>query len=178
MRERTFKPPVLGIAAAYFFCFMLVFWPIFDFFSNALPFQLGRMEWRYAAVGLMGSYLITPIMGVAFAMLLASLLRHRVLLRFLSVLCLLGAAFLLLAMVSLGLDVIQLWRLSPPEGIPSLRTGGLIAEMKHLSGVVAVSLFGLGGWQASRRVAEQAPTPKGVVPAPGAALKSETTLGR
>ena len=155
MSKRTLEPPVLGIVAAYFFLFTLVLWPVTDFLTTALPFQWGRVEWRYASVGLMAVYVFTPIMGVGMAMILAFFLRHQLVLRSLSILCLGGAIFFVIAILSLGMDVMQLWGMVTPEGMPSLKVGGVIAGAKHLSAFIALALLGVAGWQASRRLAEE-----------------------
>jgi hypothetical protein len=155
MSKRTLEPPVIGVAAVYFILFTLVLWPVTDFLSTVLPLQMGRVEWRYASLGIMAVYVTTPILGVAFAMVLAFFLRHRFVLRVLSYLCLGGAVFLLLAVVALGLATAHYRGIATPEGMPSMQIGGLIAGLKHLSAFIAVSLLGLGGLQASRRVPEQ-----------------------
>jgi len=174
MKDQSFETPVLGIVAAYFFLFLLVLWPVTDFLTTALPPQWGRVEWRYASAGLMGSYLVTPLMGIVFSMALATVLKHWNGLRFLSVVCLFGALFLIMAMISLALDTIQLWKIQPPEGLPSLRRGGIIGELKHLSGVVTLILFGVTGWKVSGRgSATESVKEKPVVRPPGPALKSE-----
>jgi hypothetical protein len=155
MSKRILEPPVIGIAAVYFFCFTLVLWPVTDFFTTALPFQWDRVQWRYASVGLMAVYVFTPIMGIGMAMILAFFLRHQFVLRSLSMLCLVGAVFFLLAILSLSMDVMQLWGMVTPEGMPSLKVGGVIAAAKHLSALIALALLGVAGWQASRRLAEE-----------------------
>ena len=108
MTKRTLEPPLLGIAAAYFILFTLVLWPLVDFLTTVLPLQMGRAEWRFGSLGIMAVYVSTPIMGVGMAMVLAFFLRHRLVLRFLSVLCLLGAGFLVLAMLGLGLSLAEI----------------------------------------------------------------------
>lgn len=157
MTKRTLEPPVLGIAAAYFILLTLVLWPVTDFLTTALPFQWGRVEWRYASLGLMTVYLVTPIMGIGMAMALAFVLRHRLILRSLSVVCFLGALFLILTLLTLGLDVIQLRGMITPEGMPSLRVGSVIAGVKHFSGFAAMTLLAGAGWQADRRMSQISP---------------------
>ena len=157
MSKRTLEPPFLGIMAAYFILFTLALWPVIDFLVTALPLQMGRIEWRYASLGLMAMYLTTPIMGIGLAMVLAFFLRQPILLRILSVLSVLGGGFLLLAVLALSLDAIQLWGVAFPEGAPSVRAGALITGAKQLAGVLSLFLLGAGGWQASSRIPEQVP---------------------
>ena len=152
MTKRTLEPPLLGIAGAYFLLFSLAVWPVTDFVTTVLPFQMGRVEWRFGSLGIMAVYVTTPIMGIAMAMVLAFFLRHRLVLRLLSILCLSGAVFLMLSMLTLALAIVQFWGLPVPEGVPSLRTGGVLAMAKHSSAFIALLLLGLGGWQAGRRM--------------------------
>lgn len=169
MSKRILEPPVIGIAAVYFFCFTLVLWPVTDFLTTVSPFRWGALEWRYGAAGIMAVYLITPILGLSFAAVLAFVLRHRITLRMLSGLCLLGAIFLILTLVSLGLDTTQIRNLAIPEGAPSLRLGGLVAAVKHVSALISLILIGIGGWQAATRMSTE--------PSGGAAERRGRWLG-
>jgi hypothetical protein len=155
MTDRTPHPPLLATIGAYFFLFTLALWPITDVLFRVLPPQLGRQEWRFGAAGLLAGYLLLPIMAIGLAMVLAFVLRHVRVLRSLSVLALAGAVFLLLATVSLGLDLVGFWTLGTPEGLPGLQRGAVIAELKHISGLVALALLGIGAWQGSRQLSEE-----------------------
>ncbi len=163
MSQRTIRPSALGVVGAYFFLFLLVFWPAVDFLTTVWSPRLGSVEWRYGAVGLMAAYLTTPILGIGLAMVLAYALRHTRTLLFLSVISLLGALFLIPAMGSFALDVLQLRNARPPEALPSFQAGALIAEMKHLTAFVALSLFCLGGWKTAGDLSKraQASEPRG-----------------
>ena len=156
MSQRTIKPSALGIAGAYFFLFLLVFWPLVDYLTTVWSPQLGSVEWRYGAVGLWAAYLTTPILGVALAMFLAFFLRQVPILRVLSISCLLGAIILVPAMLSFALDVVQLRSARPPESLPSFQVGALIAEAKHFTAFVTLSLFGLGGWKTAGEISSKA----------------------
>lgn len=177
MRERNIDPPALGIAAAYFLLFLLFLFPVTDFLSATLPMRWGSVQWRYGSVGMMGAVLATPVMAIGFSMIIAFVLRHRIALRVLSITCFLGGLFLILAMISLALDVVQLWQAQPGEGVPSLRIAGAITEMKLLSGLMALALFGIAGWTASRKAEDDRSREKGVVRPPGPGLKSGKNLG-
>ena len=173
MSKRTLEAPVLGIAAAYFILFTLVLWPVTDFLSTVLPLQIGRVEWRYGSLGIMAVYVTTPIMGIGLAMVLAFFLRHRRVLQVLSLVCFAGAVFLILSILALGLAMTQFWGLATPEGVPSLRVGGLLAVAKHFSAFIAVSLLAVGSWQASRRMSEQLPVKEAGTRAPWLGAKGE-----
>ena len=161
MSKLTLEPPVLGILGAYFLLAMLAAWPITDFLMSTLPPRWGTFEWRFGAAGLMAGYLLMPILAIGLSMALAFVMRHHRVLRLLSLVSMGGATLLLLVILSLGLDLIRIGELGVPERIASLRTGTLIAEMKHFSGFVVLSLLGVGGWQSSNRLVEGIPSRKG-----------------
>lgn len=173
MKDQRVEPTTLGIVAAYFLFFILFLWPATDILSTILPFNWGSVQWRYGAVGFIGSLMATPILAIGFAMILAFLLRHRVFLRFASWICFAGVVFLILAMISLALDVVQLWQIQPAERAPSLKAGAFITEMKLFFGLISLALFGLAGWKSSRRVQEEKRPETSVVRPQAPALKSE-----
>ena len=156
MSQRTIQPAPLGIAGAYFFTVVLFFWPITDLVTTAFPPQLGTVEWRYGFFGLMAAFLHTPILAILLAMALAFSLRQMGALRSLSVLCLLGAGILFLVMVIFALDVVQMRAVTPLEARPSFQVGALIAEAKHFTAFVTLSLFGIGGWKTAGEISSKA----------------------
>mgnify|MGYP006278204717 CR=1 FL=1 len=177
MKDRSSFPPALGIIAAYFLFFILFLWPLADFFSSALPLRWSSVQWRYGSVGLIGALMATPLLAIGFSMILAFVLQHRAILGTLSIICFTGCLFLILAMISLTLDVLQLWQLQPAEGSPSLKIGGLITGMKLFLGLVSLFLFGMAGWKASQMLSESSSSGKPVVRPPGPALRSERSQG-
>jgi hypothetical protein len=103
----------------------------------------------------MASYLQTPVLGILLAMVMAFVLRHGRVIRLLSVLCLLGALFLLVVMSVFALDVLELHDMTPAERLPSFRAGALLAELKHLSAFVVLTLLGVGGRRSGAAGAEK-----------------------
>jgi len=88
MQQEKMRPSTIGVAGFYFFMFVLVFWPMADLLSSIWPLQLGNLQWRYGAMGLMAAYLHTPILALLLASLLCFVLNHRPALRLISILCL------------------------------------------------------------------------------------------
>ena len=160
MSQRSIQPSATGIVGAYFFAFLLVFWPMVDYLTTVWAPQFGNVEWRYGAVGLMAAYLTTPLLGMALALLVAFSLRQVNTLRALSMLSLMGAVFLIPAMLSFALDVVQLRSTRPPESLPSFQAGALIAEAKHFTALVTLALFGLGGWTTAGDISRKARSPE------------------
>jgi len=135
------------IAGAYFFLALLFLWPVVDLLTTGWPIRPGSLEWRYGFLGIMTAYFHTPMLAMALAMGLAFALRHRLTLRFLSLLNILGAFALLCAMVLFALDVIQLRSATPPENLSFFQTGALLSGLKHFTAFITVSLLGFGGWR-------------------------------
>ncbi len=147
MSQRSIHPSRLGVAGAYFFAFVLFFWPLVDLVTTSFPPQFGTVEWRYGFLGLTAAFLHTPILGIFLAMALALLLGHKGALRILSGLCLLGAVLLIVVLVTFALDVVQMRSITPVEARPAFQAGALIAESKHFTAFLALCLLGLGGWK-------------------------------
>ena len=161
MSQGTIRPSTLGIAGAYFFMSVLVFWPLVDLTTTFWPPQPGSLQWRYGFMGLMASYLHTPILAILLAMGLAYVREQPGALRFLSVLSLLGALVLLLVVILFPLDVIQL-RASTEEGrLGSFQAGALLAELKHLTALVSLILLGWGAWRTARDLSRRTRSSEG-----------------
>ena len=163
MTKRSMSPATLGIAGIYFLLFLLFLWPATDYLTTVWAPRLGEVEWRYGAIGLLTAHLLTPVLAMGLAMVVAFALRHRGALKALSVLSLVGALILIVAMGFFALDVMQLRNVRPPESLPSFQAGALIAELKHFTAFIALTLLGLGGWSTAGRLAdadEAVDTPK------------------
>ena len=89
-------------------------------------------------MGLMAGFLLTPMLGLSLAMVLAYVLKHRKTLRTLAVMSLVSAAVLFAVLGFFALDVVQL-RSAVQEGrIQSFQAGAVIAELKHFTSFVAL----------------------------------------
>lgn len=152
MTKRPMSPAALGIAGIYFLLFLLFLWPATDYLTTVWAPRLGEVEWRYGAIGLLTAHLLTPVLAMGLAMVVAFALRHRTTLKALSVLSLVGALILIVAMAFFALDVMQLRNVRPPESLPSFQAGALIAELKHFTAFIALTLLGLGGWSTAGRL--------------------------
>ena len=161
MSQGTIRPSALSVAGAYFFMFVLVFWPMVDLASSIWPLQMGNLQWRYGFMGLMAAYLHTPILAVVLAMGLAYYLQHSLTLRLLSLLGFLGALVLFIVLVLFPLDVIQLRSQIAQERLSSFQAGALLAELKHFTAFVALLLLGFGGWRTARDLSKKNRSPEG-----------------
>ena len=59
-------------------------------------------------------------------------------------------------MAVFALDVIQLRSARAPESLPSFQAGALIAEAKHFTAFITLSLLGLGGWKTAGDLGKEA----------------------
>jgi len=161
MSQGSIRPSALSVAGAYFFMFVLVFWPVVDLTSSVWPLQPGDLQWRYGFMGLMAAYLHTPILAVVLAMGLALVRKQRVVLRLLSILSLLGVLVLFVVLVFFPLDVIQLRNSIVEERLPSFQAGAFFAELKHFTAFVALLLLGIGGWRTAGNLSRKSRTSVG-----------------
>ena len=132
----------------------MVVLPLVDLVANVWPLQIGQLEWRYGAWGVLSAYLLTPLLGVMMLAAAAALLGHARMLGALFWLYFLAAAVLLIGSVLFVLDVFQLRGAVPQAGQSQYDVGAAKALVKHI--VVAVALFWLG-W-GCRMAAKQART--------------------
>ena len=155
MSKGTVRASGLTIAGAYFFLVFLCIWPLVDLAATAWPLRVGSLEWRYGFMGLMTSYLHTPILAFVLGMALAFFLGHRKTFRFLSILCLLAAVLLLIVLGLFPLDAIQLRGVQPAERLSAFQMGALVAELKNLTAFITLSLLAVGGWRTAGRMAKK-----------------------
>ncbi len=149
----------------YLLALLLVATPLVDVVANVWPLRLGDVGWRYGAVGVSSGYVLTPLLGVALACLLAIALRQRTMLRVLVIVCIVAAIVLVVAALDFGLDAIQVRHnvpATPALARWSFDVGVAKAVFKHLTAAAALLWLGL----ATRRVrraagasSERAPTP-------------------
>jgi len=153
-----------AVRGFYFFAFVLIFWPVADLVTNSWPPQWGSVQWRYGFMGLLAGYLHTPVLGLTLALVLAYAMNHRRTLRALSALSVIGALGLLAVLGLFALDVLQISGTVPAERLASFRAGALIAELKHFTSLLALSMLGIGGWKtAAPRPAIRRGDPRGPV---------------
>lgn len=87
---------------------LLVVVPLVDFATSVVPYLPASAKWRFASVSLFSGFLLTPLLGFALMMWIASALQHRRVIKLLGILSLLGALVLIGACGILALDVIEL----------------------------------------------------------------------
>ncbi len=140
--------PLVG--PTYFVAWLFILVPAMDFLFTVWPLQFGQITWRYGTVGLLGGFLLSPLLGATMILLLARVMGHRGLLRVMTVLLLAGGILLLIGVVSFILDAVQLRGGVPEAERWAFDTGVIKALVKDLTGAIALSWLAGGSFQASR----------------------------
>lgn len=154
--EDALPAPLYGVAA------LLVLLPAIDFLQSVGGFQPGNSQWRFGTVGALSSYLATPVLGVAVALVVAAIARHHGVRRGVAVGCFVVSAGLALLSAGFALDALQL-RDSVGPGVRGAFQGASARALVKLL-IVAAALAFLG-WRAWRIAAEH-PGGPGKAPVP------------
>lgn len=124
---------------------LLVVISALDFAATIWPFLPSEAGWRYGAIGLLSGFLLTPLVGVVLATLVAVDQRHTVVLRVLGFSALAIGALLLVGIVAFALDAIQVRRDAATAELRRLtELSAAKAAFKILFGTVATIWLGLG----------------------------------
>jgi hypothetical protein len=92
----------------YLVAAMLVLFPLIDLATAALPINIRSVQWRFGIVGLLSGGLVTPILGILLALVIAVLADRKLALRILGILAAFGGAMILLSLPLFILDAIQM----------------------------------------------------------------------
>lgn len=149
MASPRLDPEEALIGPVYLVAALLVLLPAVDFVMSVGTPQPGSVQWRFATVGLLSGYTITPILGAAIALVVAGFAGHRLVMAAVSWLSLVGAAILLLLVASFLLDAIQLRLTVPEDGQRAFRSASARALVKH--GLSAAAFLYLG-WRGRRMI--------------------------
>ena len=128
------------IVPLYLIALLLVGIPALDFVTGVLPLRLDDIQWRFATVGLLSGFLLTPLMGIAFALVVSSYSDHITLQRIIAIVCAVLAVLLALMLVLFVLDAIQLRAAVNAEARDSFRSATLKALFKHASVITVLAV--------------------------------------
>jgi hypothetical protein len=134
----------------YLVAFLLVAITKMDYLTNVWPLRFGEVQWRYGSMGLLAGFLLTPLLGILFAMVASAILEHRLVLRILAIINVVSVAFLVLIIPFFVLDALQLRGTVNPEALTVFDVGVVKAAVKHLSIAVALGWLGWAGLSASK----------------------------
>jgi hypothetical protein len=145
--------PLRRIApAAYCIAALLLLLPSMDYIGNVWPFRPGAVDWRYGAVGMISTYLLSPLIGLLLASATAALLPQPKVSKLLGVLGWVAALGLLLAVAGFVLDSLQVRSAAPADARWVTTTSFLLASAKMVGAAFTLMILGVGNLRASREV--------------------------
>ena len=133
----------------YFLAALLIVFPLVDFVLSVPSAELSDVQWRFAAVGLLSGYTLTPILGIAMAFVVAAFLKQHGVQRGLVVACLASGAILIALSLGFALDVLQLRLSVPNDGRAAFKSASIRAIVKLGLSVLALAYM---GWSARRMI--------------------------
>jgi hypothetical protein len=130
-------------SALYLISVLLVLLPIIDFLTSIVPYLPGSTKWRFASSSLFAGFLLTPLLGVALAMLVAGVMHHRFVLRWIGMLSFLMALVLLAICALLALDVVELRAMAESDVRMAIVLSGSRAILKYIIMAASLAFVGL-----------------------------------
>ena len=145
------------IAPAYLVAFLLVATPAMDFVTSIVPMRLGDIEWRFASVGLLSGFLLTPLLGIMAAMWVAAIAGHGTLQRAIAIANMVVGGLFALLLVFFLLDVLQLRGVVQPEAKSAFESAASKAVVKHATFVFTMLYLGWRGLRVAKATVKEAP---------------------
>ena len=133
----------------YLVAMVLVAIPALDFLLSVPALNLASVQWRFAAVGLLSGYTLTPILGISLAFVIAAVLKQYRVQSALVILCLTIGVVLLVMCVGFVFDSLQLRSSIPSDGRVAFNSAWRRALLKHVLSAVALLYL---GWGARRMI--------------------------
>ena len=150
-------------SALYLVSALLIFLPIVDFLTGILPFLPTSTKWRFASSAVFAGSLLIPLIGIALAMVVAGLMNHRFVLRWVGILSFLAVFLLICVCALLALDIIELRSSAESEVRNAIVLAGARAVFKNLLTAASLVYIGLacrsasGGMEPPRAETPMAP---------------------
>ena len=136
--------------AAYPVALLLFVGTLLDEGPKIWPMHPDDRSWRYGAMGILLSAVVTPLLALGIAFAAAFLARHRVVVRVLSALALALGVALLVAVVVFLFDYGVLAKDIDPRVASGFRVATWKTVGTMLIAIPAVFWFGIGGWRAAK----------------------------
>lgn len=150
MTSRPFDSAEPLVGPIYLIAALLVLTPVMDFATSVLPLRVDNIEWRFATVGLLSGFLLTPLLGLAIAYAVASWADHAAVLRILGILSLVVTGLFVVLLVFFGLDIVQLRSAVQDQARPQFQAAAAKAVVKHVCFIIALGWLGFRGLRAAR----------------------------
>jgi hypothetical protein len=135
--DEALAGPLYAVAA------LLIVIPAADFILSVPPPELSNVQWRFAAVGLLSGHMLTPVLGLAMALVIAAYLQHYSVQRWLVAVCLSGATLLIALSLGFMLDMLQLRGSLPYDRLPAFSSAWKRAIVKYALTAGALAYMGV-----------------------------------
>jgi len=150
-------------APLYAIALLMLILPATDFISNVWPLNPGDFRWRFGMVGLLAGFLLTPLLGILLATVVAALSEDTRMLRIVSSVAGAGALVLVIFVGLFVLDVLQFRPEVPAERLGSFDFANIRAIVKHLLVAATLGWMSLTGWRTvSANMAGKGKAPRAV----------------
>lgn len=143
MLARRLAGPCYVIAA------LLVLLPATDFVSDVWPLQPGDFRWRFGMTGLLSGFLLTPLLGIVLAALVAAITDDRRALRLTSMVAAAGAISLVVLVALFGLDVLRFRPEVPVDRRAPFDFANLRTTVEHLLAAASLGWLAMSGLRAT-----------------------------
>lgn len=141
--DEALAGPLYAVAA------LLVVIPLIDVVLSVPPPELSNAQWRFAAVGVLSGYTLTPVLGLAMGFVIAAFLKQHAVQRWLVAATLSGAAILLALSAGFLLDMSELRLSIPNDGRAAFQSAWIRAIIKLALSIIALVYI---GWRARRMI--------------------------
>ena len=139
-------------APVYFVALLLIFIPISEVVLAAWPPRFGEVTWRYAAFGMIGQGVMTPLLGLLIVLWTAVELQQKWLVKAMGVLCIVGAIVFAGMLMLFALDTIQMRAAVAAEVQQAFDLATVAAFAKHFAGLVGTTLLAVAAHQNGKRL--------------------------
>jgi hypothetical protein len=129
----------------YLIAAFLVVVPAVDFVGQIAPMQFGNVEWRFASIGLLSGFLLTPLLGIVIATLVAASRKHVFVQRLVAILNAVFAVSLLAALALFALDTLQLGSVVPQDQAGAFKSAATKAFVKHVAAMITLAWLARAG---------------------------------
>ena len=138
------------LAAAYSVALLLALSSLLDLGTRLWPLQFSSEDWRFGAMGILFNSLVTPLLGLGVAMAAAYIGRHRGILAACSVIALVAATIMTLALVAFVIASMSVNAKADVQLKETVSVATWKTVILALAIIPAAALLGLGGMRALR----------------------------
>jgi hypothetical protein len=135
------------MSAVYPILAVLVLHQIAEVVVSITPMRLDDVTWRYGATGLLIGSTPTLAIGIGLMLLISAILDNRTAARWLGIIAMLGGVVIAFAILSFGLDALQVRRMIREDAKPGFDDAGL---KSLVLAVLFVPTLLYTGWQGFR----------------------------